>query len=220
MWAALAQHGLNCASRLLVLQTCLAGNVAQRSTWMVTAHMCDTSNTHACVRHHFADSIRESLYCIGISQPAKGTIFPAHCPLCSATECLTRALETVRSWREAKVEGQDKQLVLQFVHYSCRQRMQSSPGMQAVAAVTFLNVLDEKCYKLSQCSRSQERAVSTKLSAMLQGCICVRVQEHSLSPSVHTIGLRYPLQALRSHSMFRMVTHLLAQRESRRAECA
>jgi hypothetical protein len=39
--------------------------------------MCETSKMHALDRHQLEESIRESLYWMGISQPAKGTILPA-----------------------------------------------------------------------------------------------------------------------------------------------
>lgn len=39
--------------------------------------MCDTSKSEACSRHQMVDSMIESLYWIGMDQPAKGTILPA-----------------------------------------------------------------------------------------------------------------------------------------------
>jgi hypothetical protein len=39
-------------------------------------HMCATSKTDACSRHQVVDSMMESLYWIGMDQPAKGTILP------------------------------------------------------------------------------------------------------------------------------------------------
>jgi hypothetical protein len=39
--------------------------------------MWDTSKTEACSRHQMVLSIMESLYWMGMAQPAKGTILPA-----------------------------------------------------------------------------------------------------------------------------------------------
>lgn len=38
--------------------------------------MCATSKTDACSRHHVVESMMESLYWMGMDQPAKGTILP------------------------------------------------------------------------------------------------------------------------------------------------
>jgi len=46
-------------------------------TFSVKPHMCDTSNSEACVRQCTVASIIESLYWMGIDQPAKSTILPA-----------------------------------------------------------------------------------------------------------------------------------------------
>lgn len=42
----------------------------------VRPHMCETSKREALLRHHLDESMIESLYCIGIDHPAKGTILP------------------------------------------------------------------------------------------------------------------------------------------------
>lgn len=49
----------------------------RKVTLNVKPHICDTSNIAALVRQFLTESIMESLYWIGIDQPAKGTILPA-----------------------------------------------------------------------------------------------------------------------------------------------
>ena len=48
-----------------------------RKTLKLTPNMCDTSKRDALLRHQFVASMIESLYWIGMDQPAKSTILPA-----------------------------------------------------------------------------------------------------------------------------------------------
>lgn len=65
-------------------------------TCSVSPHIWETSKTDAFDLHQFDDSIIESVYWIGIDQPAKGTIFPAQRHIMSTSENKTQPGHGVR----------------------------------------------------------------------------------------------------------------------------
>lgn len=58
--------------------------------------MWDTSNREACCRHQVVESMMESLYWMGMAQPAKGTILPA----ATQVDVRLRSLRLVGWWHD------------------------------------------------------------------------------------------------------------------------